>query len=62
MGGALNYDESYDDSVDPWRDQDPYPRGMGIFDMSALEWKDSFDAEAGDYETNKAIRSWYDEG
>jgi hypothetical protein len=62
MGGLLNYDEDYDDNGDPWRDPDPNPRGLGIFDMSALEWKDSYDADAADYETNETIRSWYEDG
>ena len=28
---------------------DPWDQGLGIFDMSAMEWKDSYDPNAAAY-------------
>lgn len=45
-----------------WAEDDPWPYGLGIFDMTDLEWKDGYDADAGDYETPEIIRNWYSDG
>lgn len=37
---------------------DPWPHGVGVFYLGSLEWKDGFDAEAGDYVTPGAIRQY----
>lgn len=34
-----------EDSIIP----DPWPQGLGIFDMSAMEWKENYDPEAKAY-------------
>jgi hypothetical protein len=47
---------------DGWSEKDPFPRGIGIFDMTAMEWKDEYDASAEEYEPNERIRSWYTDG
>lgn len=45
-----------------WDDQDPFPQGLGIFDLVDLEWKDTFDADASDYRTPDTVQEWYDDG
>lgn len=32
------------------RDQDPYPNGIGLFDMTALTWSGNYNANAAAYE------------
>lgn len=46
---------------DGWEQQDPWRHGLGVWDMSALQWSDGYNASAGDYETPEMIRTWYDE-
>ena len=36
--------------------------GLDVFDMHDLVWKDSYDPEAGSYETPTMIKNWYTEG
>jgi len=45
-----------------WTDKDPKPQGLGIFDLTDLEWKETYDADASDYETPSIIKSFYDDG
>ncbi|KAK3292152.1 uncharacterized protein B0H64DRAFT_364844 [Chaetomium fimeti] len=40
---------------------DPASQGLLLFDMTTLEWKDSYDAEAAAYERSKTIQDWYDD-
>lgn len=44
-----------------WTSQDPWPRGLGLFDMTDWVWKSDYDADAADYETHKTIQDWYQE-
>lgn len=37
---------------------DPWPHGVGVFDLAALEWKEGFDVDAGEYVTPEAIRAY----
>ena len=37
---------------------DPWPHGVGVFDLASLEWKDGFDADAGEYVTPDGIREY----
>jgi hypothetical protein len=41
-------------------EQDPWPSGLGIFDMSAFQWSDHYDAAGGKYTTPKVIQAYYD--
>ncbi|KAF2967508.1 hypothetical protein GQX73_g6054 [Xylaria multiplex] len=41
---------------------DPWAYGIGILDMTELEWTDSYDADAPDYESPTAVKDWYDAG
>lgn len=36
-----------------WDRVDPFPRGIGIFDMSSLEWTHEYNASAAPYEQNQ---------
>lgn len=39
--------------------QDPWDQGIAVFDMTALEFKDSYQSKAGAYEPPYAIRQYY---
>lgn len=47
---------------DSGRAKDTFPKGLGVFDMTDLTWKDSYDAGAAEYDSPQVIKSWYDEG
>jgi hypothetical protein len=36
--------------------KDPWPQGLGIFDLTQMEWKDSYDAHAEPYVTPQRIK------
>jgi hypothetical protein len=38
---------------------DPWPNGIGIFDMSAFAWSNSYDPLAAEYEQPEAVRDYY---
>ena len=40
---------------------DIWSQGLGIFDLSAMEWKDQYDAAAAPYVTPDAVKAWYNE-
>lgn len=42
--------------------QDPAPNGMLIFDLVAMQWRDSYDAAAGEYERPSDLKTWYTNG
>jgi hypothetical protein len=41
---------------------DPVPGGVLLFDMTAMEWKDAYDANADPYESANRIKKWYENG
>lgn len=41
---------------------DVFPKGIGIFDLTELKWKDEYDAGAAEYDSPQAIKSWYEQG
>lgn len=45
-----------------WDSSDPWVQALGIFDMTELRWKTSYDAQADEYESPQMVRSWYDNG
>lgn len=45
-----------------WTDPDPATNGLMLFDMTTLTWKDSYDANAGEYERAQYLRDWYGSG
>ncbi|MDI1490944.1 MAG: hypothetical protein OHK93_002149, partial [Ramalina farinacea] len=38
---------------------DPWDQGLGIFDMSAMEWKDSYDPNAAAYTSPDSVKAYY---
>lgn len=41
---------------------DPYPQGIGIFDMTEMKWQSSYIADAPAYQSPKPVRDWYSAG
>ncbi|KAK4042712.1 hypothetical protein C8A01DRAFT_44332 [Parachaetomium inaequale] len=41
---------------------DPAPKGLLLFDATAMQWKDSYDAAAGAYERPSELKTWYSNG
>ena len=42
-------------------DQDPWPGGLGVFDMTAFEWADHFDAAAAPYDSPYVVKKYYND-
>ncbi|PKS07718.1 hypothetical protein jhhlp_006326 [Lomentospora prolificans] len=40
---------------------DPFPQGLGVFDMTELTWSTDYNAEAAAYESPQMIKEWYDQ-
>lgn len=40
--------------------QDHWTQGLGVFDLSAMQWRDGYDAGAEAYTTPATVKSWYD--
>ena len=38
---------------------DPWPQGLGIFDLTAMEWKEGYDPAAAPYVTPDAVKAYY---
>ncbi|KAK1974288.1 hypothetical protein LZ30DRAFT_416493 [Colletotrichum cereale] len=47
------------DGQTAWSTVDPWPQGLGLFDMTDWTWKTDYDANAEAYETSSIIRDWY---
>lgn len=45
-----------------WKVADPAPQGLLVFDMTAMKWKDSYDASAAAYESADDLKNWYNNG
>lgn len=45
-----------------WGTRDKAPQGLLLFDMTSLEWKYEYDANAGPYERSNRIKEWYKNG
>lgn len=45
-----------------WDVPDTWKNALGIFDMTDLRWKTSFDAGAAEYESPQLVQDWYEEG
>ncbi|KAL1651936.1 hypothetical protein SLS58_000059 [Diplodia intermedia] len=42
-----------------FRDKDKYTQGLAVFDLSTLEWKDQYTANASGYTQSDMVRSYY---
>ena len=38
---------------------DPWPSGLGIFDMTTFTWSDGYDPSAAVYEQPEVVRNYY---
>ncbi|KAI1334825.1 hypothetical protein F5Y15DRAFT_264612 [Xylariaceae sp. FL0016] len=41
---------------------DPWTQGIGIYDMVEMNWRDSYDPDAPDYESPSVVQEWYTQG
>ena len=58
VGGIVK--TNYSESVSPGESfTDPWSEGLGVFDMTAMAWKDSYDADAADYVTPDIVKEHY---
>jgi hypothetical protein len=59
--GGLNH--HYSSSIpNVWDVKDTFSQGLGIFDMTDMVWKDSYDANASDYQSPEVVKDWYAAG
>ncbi|KAK3399558.1 hypothetical protein B0T20DRAFT_372449 [Sordaria brevicollis] len=56
--GGVDYGKG---NIKYWKDQDPLPQGLGIFDMTDLRWvrNGSYDADAEAYRAPQVVQDWY---
>jgi hypothetical protein len=52
--GGLN---SFTDK--PWEQTDAAHQGLLLFDMTEMEWLDTYNADAAPYQSHQSIRDWY---
>jgi hypothetical protein len=45
-----------------WTQPDPMLQGLGVFDLSAMVWRDGYDNNAADYNSPQAVKDWYRQG
>ena len=41
------------------QDDDPWPNGIGLFDMTAFEWVGQYTADAAEYDSPNAVKEYY---
>ncbi|KAF3801759.1 hypothetical protein GCG54_00014977 [Colletotrichum gloeosporioides] len=46
----------------PMEDPDTFHQGIGVLDLTSLEWTDEYNSLAAAYESLNAVKSWYNEG
>ncbi|KAK0723587.1 hypothetical protein B0T26DRAFT_643998 [Lasiosphaeria miniovina] len=56
VGGA-----NYNIPSGRWQDPDPFPQGLGLFDMTDLTWskEGQYKADAEPYQSPNAVKDWY---
>ncbi|KAL8730541.1 MAG: hypothetical protein Q9166_003995 [cf. Caloplaca sp. 2 TL-2023] len=53
--GGYDPTNSWDDTQTP----EVFSQGLGIFDLTAMQWSDRYDANAEAYETPAVVKAWY---
>ncbi len=61
IGGLDNGNRKFNYS-DIYQSPDPFTQGIGIFDMTSMEWMPSYNANAAPYESPSVVKDWYAEG
>lgn len=41
---------------------DPWPQGVGVFDLTDMRWRGDFAPDAGDYDSPAVVQEWYKKG
>ncbi|KAK1625716.1 hypothetical protein BDP81DRAFT_496323 [Colletotrichum phormii] len=59
--GGRNTTKTSQENVAGWALPDPWPQGLGLFDMKEWIWKSEYNATAEKYESHQEIESWYRE-
>lgn len=59
VGGTSTAPASYSDPQN-WEAQDPWTKGINVFEMTALSFVDKYDAHADPYEASTPIQNYYD--
>ncbi|KAF5505300.1 Kelch repeat-containing protein [Colletotrichum siamense] len=49
-------------AIQGWTEPDPWPYGLGVFDMTEMIWKDGYSADDAAYESPEIVKQWYKEG
>jgi hypothetical protein len=48
---------------DSWiKDPDPFVQGLGVFDLTAMNWSPGYNASAAAYESPQVVKDWYGQG
>ncbi|KAI0539548.1 hypothetical protein GGR58DRAFT_499986 [Xylaria digitata] len=50
------------DGPESLNDPDPWPQGIGVFDLQNLDWSDSYQPDAMKYQTPRVVDDWYRAG
>ena len=50
------------DNDNSWETTDKLIRGLGVFSVNELKWKDRYDPKAADYDTPEMVAGWYKDG
>ncbi|KAH8158818.1 hypothetical protein CIB48_g9419 [Xylaria polymorpha] len=58
VGGQNAYSIAPESISDP----DPWPQGIGVFDLQTLDWSDSYQPDSMNYQIPKVIDDWYRAG
>ena len=60
--GGSNPTQFTDNTMEAWNGTaDPWTQGIGVFDMSSLEWKDSYNASAKPYTPPTIVQNYYNQ-
>ncbi|KAL8415189.1 hypothetical protein RB594_006140 [Gaeumannomyces avenae] len=51
-----------DESSDHWTTKDPWRHGVGVFDMTELQWRGGYDVNAAEYRSPQVVADWYKAG
>jgi hypothetical protein len=60
--GGLDNPEATLNIYQAYLTPDPFIQGIGIFDMTAMVWKSTYDANALTYESPLVVKDWYSQG
>jgi hypothetical protein len=62
--GGLASDSTSDPTayIAVFNNQDPFAQGLGVFDMTTLQWKDKYEAKPVDYHQPSVISEIYAKG